>query len=179
MVDPEQYLELEVSFLDQSSIVKTGLTIYHLWKTRPGNKIQIPTLNACRLPAPQIKRPPAHPRFSEIEPPQAEAQAKSQSKNTSIDLRVVAPEEGLLNLPNRGKESPSDNFINLKPSWITNQVQLPEENTGFRPNPMTATQEQDNQVANSRFLTNEQTPGLGAISLPLNMSVQTTWSHIS
>ncbi|KAJ9088331.1 hypothetical protein DSO57_1024153 [Entomophthora muscae] len=83
-------------------------------------------------------------RFSGIEPPQAEAKSNSQSKNTNTDLGVMAPKEGLDNLPNGGKEILSINFMNLKSSQVTNQGPLPEENTGLKPVPMTKAQEKNN-----------------------------------
>ncbi|KAJ9067725.1 hypothetical protein DSO57_1036228, partial [Entomophthora muscae] len=86
------------------------------------------------------------------------SQAKSQSKNTNIDLSVVAPEEGLLNLPDGGKKSLSVNFMNLKFSQATNHVQLLEKNVGLRPAPMTQAQEQKTQVAFHEFSTNEKPP---------------------
>ncbi|KAJ9063899.1 hypothetical protein DSO57_1036192 [Entomophthora muscae] len=49
----------------------------------------------------------------------------------------------------------------------------------MRPNPMATTLEQDNQVANLRYLTNERTPGSGAILLPLKPSTQISQAHIS
>ncbi|KAJ9087351.1 hypothetical protein DSO57_1034248 [Entomophthora muscae] len=87
---------------------------------------------------------PACPRFPETEPLQAEAPAKSQSQNISAGLTIMMPKEELLKLPNEGRESSSVNFMNLKSSCVTNQIQLPKENTGFRPNPVTTAQNQEN-----------------------------------
>ncbi|KAJ9062500.1 hypothetical protein DSO57_1010072, partial [Entomophthora muscae] len=56
-------------------------------------------------------------RFLETESPQAEAPARSQSQNTSAGLTMVVPKEGLLKLPNEGRESSSVNFMNFKSSW--------------------------------------------------------------
>ncbi|KAJ9059176.1 hypothetical protein DSO57_1005099 [Entomophthora muscae] len=84
--------------------------------------------------------------FLGTEPPQAEAPAKSQSQNTSTGLTMVVPKEELLELPNEGRESSSVNFMNLKSSQVTNQIQLPKENTGFKPDPVTKAQNQENQV---------------------------------
>ncbi|KAJ9050187.1 hypothetical protein DSO57_1016688 [Entomophthora muscae] len=108
---------------------------------KPGNRIQPLTLNTCGLPALRIKGPPAHV-FLGLSSLQAEAQAKSYSKNTYIDLIVVAPKKGLLDLPNGSKESTSLNFMNLKSSQAINQVQLLEKNAGLRPAPMTQAQKQ-------------------------------------
>ncbi|KAJ9050057.1 hypothetical protein DSO57_1018058 [Entomophthora muscae] len=58
----------------------------------------------------------ACPRLLGTEPLQAEAPAKSQSKNTSAGLTMVVPKEELLELPNEGRESFSVNFMNLKSS---------------------------------------------------------------
>ncbi|KAJ9082756.1 hypothetical protein DSO57_1001822 [Entomophthora muscae] len=38
-----------------------------------------------------------------IDPLQAEAQDKSQRKNTNMELRVVVPKEGILDLPSGGE----------------------------------------------------------------------------
>ncbi|KAJ9087423.1 hypothetical protein DSO57_1033522 [Entomophthora muscae] len=62
------------------------------------------------------------PRFPETKPLQAEAPAKSQSQNTSAGLIKIVPEEKLLKLPNGGRESSSVNFMNLKSSWVNNQI---------------------------------------------------------
>ncbi|KAJ9088050.1 hypothetical protein DSO57_1026976 [Entomophthora muscae] len=78
---------------------------------------------------------PARPRFPETEPLQAEAPAKSQIQNTSKGWTMVVPKKEFLKFPNEGRESSSVNFMNLKPSQVTNQIQLPKENTGFRPDP--------------------------------------------
>ncbi|KAJ9050987.1 M-phase phosphoprotein 8 [Entomophthora muscae] len=100
----------------------------------------------------------AYPHFLETEPPQAEASTKFQSQNTRTSWAMVLPKEELLKLPNGGRESSSVNFIYLKSSWVTNQIQSPKEKTGFRPNPMTTAQNKENQVTNLDFPTNERTP---------------------
>ncbi|KAJ9090262.1 hypothetical protein DSO57_1004172 [Entomophthora muscae] len=101
---------------------------------------------------------PARPRFPETKPPQAEAPTKSRSQNTSAGLIMMVPKDELLKLPNGGRESSSVNFMNLKSSRVTNQIQLPKKNTGFRPNPVTIAQNQENQVTNLDILTNERNP---------------------
>ncbi|KAJ9062842.1 hypothetical protein DSO57_1006290 [Entomophthora muscae] len=105
-------------------------------------------------------------RFSDNKPPQAEAPSKSQSQNTSAGSTMVVPKEELLELPNGGREGASLNFMNLKSSQVTIQIQLPKENTGFGPNPVTTAQNKENQVTNLDILTNERTPCQGTI-LPL------------
>ncbi|KAJ9071367.1 hypothetical protein DSO57_1037637 [Entomophthora muscae] len=90
----------------------------------------------------------ACPHFLEAEPLQAEAPAKSQSQNTSASWAMVVPKKEILELPNGDRESSSMNFINLKSSWVTNQIQSSKENTGFRPDPVTTAQ---NQVTNWTF----------------------------
>ncbi|KAJ9049705.1 hypothetical protein DSO57_1021731 [Entomophthora muscae] len=117
--------------------------------------------------------------FSEIEPPQAKAPAKSQSQNTSAGSTMVVPKEELLELPNRGREVASVNFMNLKSSWVTNQIQLPKKNLGFGPNPMTTAQIQENQVTNLDVLTNERAPSQGAILPLLHPGLLATCPHFS
>ncbi|KAJ9081448.1 hypothetical protein DSO57_1014532 [Entomophthora muscae] len=99
-----------------------------------------------------------HPRFLGTESLQAEAPAKSQSKNTSTGLTMVMPEEELLKLPNEGRESSSVNFMNLKSSCVTNKIQLPKENTVFRPNPVTTAQNQENKVTDLDILPMREHP---------------------
>ncbi|KAJ9080633.1 hypothetical protein DSO57_1022906 [Entomophthora muscae] len=98
---------------------------------------------------------PARLHFPDIEPLKAEAPARSQRQNTSTGFIMMVPKEELLELPNRGRESCSVNFMNLKSSWVTNQIQLPKEKPGFGPNPVTTAQ---NQVTDLDVLTNERTP---------------------
>ncbi|KAJ9087922.1 hypothetical protein DSO57_1028261 [Entomophthora muscae] len=112
----------------------------------------------------------ACPCFPKVESPQAEA--------NNDCLKVEASQTKGIITPNGGNKIHTICFMGLKTTLVANQDVSPEESTGPGPNPMTATQEQDNQVANLRFLTNERNPGPGAISLPLNPSVQTTRPHI-
>ncbi|KAJ9078003.1 hypothetical protein DSO57_1011291 [Entomophthora muscae] len=90
-----------------------------------------------------MDREPVCPCFAEVKLPQAKAPAKSQSQNTSAGSTMVMPEEEPLKLPNGGREGASVNFMNLKSSWVTNQIQLPKENPGFGPNPVTTAQNQE------------------------------------
>ncbi|KAJ9086313.1 hypothetical protein DSO57_1005303 [Entomophthora muscae] len=69
--------------------------------------------------------------------------------------------------------------MSLKSTLVANQEPSPEEDTGLQHDPMTTTLEQDNQVANLRFLTNERTPGPSAILPPLNPSTQIPWDVTS
>ncbi|KAJ9087689.1 hypothetical protein DSO57_1030668 [Entomophthora muscae] len=73
--------------------------------------------------------------FPETELLQAEAPTKSQSQNTCTGVTMVVPKKELPKLPNKGRESSSVNFMNLKSSQVTNQIQSPKEKMGFRPNP--------------------------------------------
>ncbi|KAJ9069054.1 hypothetical protein DSO57_1022329 [Entomophthora muscae] len=101
---------------------------------------------------------PTHPRFFGIKPLQAEAPAKSQSQNTCTSSTMVVPKEEPLELPNGSRDDASVNFMSLKSFQVTNQTLLPKINPGFGPNPMTIAQNQENQVINLDFLTNERTP---------------------
>ncbi|KAJ9067299.1 hypothetical protein DSO57_1000880 [Entomophthora muscae] len=115
---------------------------------------------------------PARLCFFGIEPLQAEALAKPQSQNTSTSSTMVVPKEEPLKFPNGSRDDAYVNFMSLKPSQVTNQELTQERGTGLWPDPMTTTLEQDNQVAKSRFLTNEITPRQSAILLPLDLSTQ-------
>ncbi|KAJ9071790.1 hypothetical protein DSO57_1033549 [Entomophthora muscae] len=110
--------------------------------------------------------------FFGIKPLQAEAPAKPQSQNTSTSSTMVAPEEEPLKFPNGGRDDAYVNFMILKSSQVTNQEPTQERGTGPRPDPMTTTLEQDNQVAELGATTNERTPRPSAILLPLDPSTQ-------
>ncbi|KAJ9070213.1 M-phase phosphoprotein 8 [Entomophthora muscae] len=103
--------------------------------------------------------------FLGIKPLQAEAPVNSQSHNTDTSPTIVAPKEEPLKLPNEGRDGTYVSFMSLKSSQATNQEPTQERGTGPRPGPMTTMLKQDNQVAKSRFLTNERTSGLSAILL--------------
>ncbi|KAJ9065069.1 hypothetical protein DSO57_1023702 [Entomophthora muscae] len=75
-------------------------------------------------------------------------------------------------------ESSSVNFMNLKSSWITNQIQIPKENTGFRPNPVTTAQNQEKQVINLGISINERTPSQDAILPLLHSGLLATRPHV-
>ncbi|KAJ9058851.1 hypothetical protein DSO57_1008068 [Entomophthora muscae] len=70
---------------------------------------------------------------------------------------MVVPKKELLELPNEGRESFSVNFMNLNSSWVTNQIQLPKENTGFRPNPFVKNDNLD--APKSQNTESESNPG--------------------
>ncbi|KAJ9048440.1 hypothetical protein DSO57_1035057 [Entomophthora muscae] len=111
-------------------------------------------------------------RFSGIEPPQADTKNVGPCSETSQTKEIIAPNGRLITAPNRGTDLATISFMNLKSTPVTNQEPTQERGTGLRPAPMTMTLKQDNQVAKSRFLTNERTPGLSAILLPLNPITQ-------
>ncbi|KAJ9062900.1 hypothetical protein DSO57_1005702 [Entomophthora muscae] len=85
---------------------------------------------------------------------------------------IIAPNGGVIKAPNGGNKILTIRFMSLKSALVANKEPSPEEGTGLWPDPMTTTLEQDNQVANLRYLTNERTPCLGTILLPLNPSTQ-------
>ncbi|KAJ9081620.1 hypothetical protein DSO57_1012736 [Entomophthora muscae] len=117
--------------------------------------------------------------FPGVEPLQAEAMNNYPNGKASQTKGTIAPNEGIIKTPNRGNKIPIISFMSLKSTLVANQEPSLEEDMGLWPNPMTTTLEQDNQVANLRFLTNEKTSVLGAIFLPLNPSAQISWPHIS
>ncbi|KAJ9076683.1 hypothetical protein DSO57_1023884 [Entomophthora muscae] len=112
---------------------------------------------------------PVHPRFSRIEPPQAQAKPNFQNENTSKNLRATAPEEEPDNLPNRG---------GMKSIQVANQNPLPEENTGLSPILMTMTQEQKGRANLPESSTNEKSPSSDAISPLQNPSALATQLQI-
>ncbi|KAJ9082286.1 hypothetical protein DSO57_1006070 [Entomophthora muscae] len=83
-------------------------------------------------------------RFSEIKPPQAEAEPNSQNVNISKNLRATAPEEGLNNLPNGGRKIPTVNLMSMKSTLVINQDSSPDENAHLKPTLMTMAKEQKN-----------------------------------
>ncbi|KAJ9053175.1 hypothetical protein DSO57_1026846 [Entomophthora muscae] len=114
----------------------------------------------------------AHPRLSGIEPPQADTKNVGPCSETRQTKGIIAPNGRLITAPNGGTDLATISFMNLKSIPATNQEPTQERVTGPRPSPMTTTLKQDNQVAKSRFLTNEITPGLSAILLPLDPRIQ-------
>ncbi|KAJ9062604.1 hypothetical protein DSO57_1009156 [Entomophthora muscae] len=110
--------------------------------------------------------------FSGIEPPQAEAKNVGPCSETEQTKEIIAPNERPITAPNRGTEAATISFMNLKSIPVANQEPSPGRGTGPRPDPMTITLKQVNQVANLRFSTNERTPGPSAILLPLDPSTQ-------
>ncbi|KAJ9059465.1 hypothetical protein DSO57_1002042 [Entomophthora muscae] len=100
------------------------------------------------------------PRFPEVK--------LLQDKANNDGLNSEAKQNKGINAPNGGV---------IKSTLVANQEPSLEEGIGPQPNPMTTTIEQDNQVANSRSLTNERTPTLSAILPPLNPSTQIPWVH--
>ncbi|KAJ9065963.1 hypothetical protein DSO57_1014370 [Entomophthora muscae] len=93
--------------------------------------------------------------------------------------RIIAPNEGVFKAPNRGNKILTISFMRLKSTLVANQELSLEEGTGLWPVPMTTILEQDNQIANLKSLTNEITPGTGAILLPWNPSTQIPWARFS
>ncbi|KAJ9068974.1 hypothetical protein DSO57_1023184 [Entomophthora muscae] len=114
----------------------------------------------------------ACPRFPRVKPLQAEAKNDGVNGEATQTKGIIAPNGEVIKAPNGGNKIPTTSFMSLKSTLVASQEPFPEEGTGLRPDPMTTTLEQDNQVANSRFLTNERTPGPGAILPPLNLSTQ-------
>ncbi|KAJ9060399.1 hypothetical protein DSO57_1031310 [Entomophthora muscae] len=94
------------------------------------------------------------------------AEKKRQTKE------IIAPNGVLITAPNGGTDLETISFSNSKSTPATNQELTQERGTGPRPGFMTSTLKQDNQAAKLRFLTNERTPRLSAILLPLDPSTQ-------
>ncbi|KAJ9083726.1 hypothetical protein DSO57_1031817 [Entomophthora muscae] len=116
-------------------------------------------------------------RFPEVKPPQAEAKNDDPNDEASQTKGIITPNEGTIKAPNGGNKILTISFMSLKATPAANQESPPGEGTSPWPNPMTTTLEQDNQVANLRFLINKRTPGLSVILPPLNPSTQIPWTH--
>ncbi|KAJ9083932.1 hypothetical protein DSO57_1029492 [Entomophthora muscae] len=114
----------------------------------------------------------AHPRFSGIKPPQVDTKNVGPCSEKNQTKEVIAPNGRLITAPNGGTDLATISFMNLNSTPTTNQEPTQGRGTGLQPGPMTTTLEQDNQVAKLGVTTNERTPGLSAILLPLDPSPQ-------
>ncbi|KAJ9059173.1 hypothetical protein DSO57_1005096 [Entomophthora muscae] len=112
----------------------------------------------------------SHPRFSEIETPQADDKNVDPCSETGQTKEIIAPNGRPITALNRGTEAATISFMNLKSKPVANQELSPERDMDPRPDPMTTTLKQDNQVAKLRFLTNERTPRPSVILPPLDPS---------
>ncbi|KAJ9085634.1 hypothetical protein DSO57_1012006 [Entomophthora muscae] len=121
----------------------------------------------------------ACPHFSGIEPPEADAKNVGPCSKTGQTKEIISPNGRPIAATNRGTEVATISFMNLKSTPVANQELSPGRGMGLRPNPMTTTLKQVNQVANSRFLTNERTPGPSAILLHFDPSTQPPWACLS
>ncbi|KAJ9086117.1 hypothetical protein DSO57_1007520 [Entomophthora muscae] len=148
----------------------SGMTIFFPWKPRPKGGIQTLALILCGLAACILLR---------LNPPQAEAKDNFPKGKASQTKEIITSNVGAIKTPNGDDKIPTVCFIGLNTTLVANQDVSPEVSTGPWPNLMTTAQEQENQVTNLGFLTNERTPGPGAILLPLNPSILITWCHIS
>ncbi|KAJ9075318.1 hypothetical protein DSO57_1037266 [Entomophthora muscae] len=118
-------------------------------------------------------------RLSEIKPPQADTKNVGPCSETNQTKEIIAPNGRLITAPNGGTDLTTISFMNLKSTPATNQEPTQERGIGPQPGPMTTTLKQDNQIAKSRFLTNERTPRPGVILLPLDPSTQFPWPCLS
>ncbi|KAJ9066953.1 hypothetical protein DSO57_1004715 [Entomophthora muscae] len=117
--------------------------------------------------------------FPGVKPLQAEAKNDGLNGEASQTNRIIATKGEVIKVPNRGNKIPTISFMSLKSTLVANQEPSPETGTGPRPDLVTTTLEQDNQVVNSRFLTNGRTLSLSAILPPLNLSTQIPRAHLS
>ncbi|KAJ9060734.1 hypothetical protein DSO57_1027780 [Entomophthora muscae] len=115
----------------------------------------------------------------EVKSLQADTKNVGSYGKTGQTKKINAPNEGLIKAPNGGTKMTTISFMNLKSMLVANQEPSPEGGAGLQPNLMTTALEQDNQVANLRFLTNERTPSSSAIFPPLNLSTQFPRAHPS
>ncbi|KAJ9074114.1 hypothetical protein DSO57_1009441 [Entomophthora muscae] len=119
-----------------------------------------------------VDRRTALPRFSGISPLQADTKNVGPCNEKGQTKEIISLNGRLITAPNGGTEAATISFMNLKSTLVANQELSQERGLGLRPNPMTMTLKQYNQVAKLRFLTNERTPGPSAIFLPLDPSTQ-------
>ncbi|KAJ9060608.1 hypothetical protein DSO57_1029047, partial [Entomophthora muscae] len=108
--------------------------------------------------------------FLEAKPLQADAKNVVPNGEVSQTKGISAPNGGVIKFPNGGNKISTISFMSLKSTLVANQEPSTEGGTGLQIGPMTTTIEQDNQVANSRSLINEKTPGLGVILPHLNQN---------
>ncbi|KAJ9090512.1 hypothetical protein DSO57_1001483 [Entomophthora muscae] len=155
----------------------SGLTIFPLWKPGPGSRNQTLTLDPWA--ASPVDRRTSHPHFSGINPSQADTKNVGPCNETGQTKEIIAPNGRLITAPNGGTEAATISFMILKSTPVINQEPSQERGTGLRPNSMTMTLKQDNQIAKLRFLTNERTPRLSAILLSLDPSTQFPWACLS
>ncbi|KAJ9058799.1 hypothetical protein DSO57_1008609 [Entomophthora muscae] len=94
------------------------------------------------------------PRFSGIEPPQADAKRINPCIKKRQFKEIIAPNGRLITAPNGGTDLATISFMNLKSTPATNQEPTWERGTGPQPSPMTSTLKLDNQAAKLRFLAN-------------------------
>ncbi|KAJ9070708.1 hypothetical protein DSO57_1004939 [Entomophthora muscae] len=154
----------------------SGLTFFFPWKPRPKSGIQTPALILCGPPALRIDGPAAC-ILLRLNPPQAEAKDDFPKAKASQTKEIIVSNGRAITAPNGGTDLATISFMNLKSTPATNQELTQERGTGPWPGLMTTKLKQDNQVANSRILINERTPGSGAILLPLNLSTQISQAH--
>ncbi|KAJ9081975.1 hypothetical protein DSO57_1009196 [Entomophthora muscae] len=112
----------------------------------------------------------ACPCFLKLEPLQAEAKNDGLNGKASQTKGISVSNRGVIKVPNGVNEISIISFMSLKSTLVTNQELTQERGMGLWLSLMTTTLKQDNQVAKLIFLTNERTPGPGAILLPLNQS---------
>ncbi|KAJ9077447.1 hypothetical protein DSO57_1016751 [Entomophthora muscae] len=125
---------------------------------------------------PQAARPmdrrTARPYFSGVEPLQADTEDDGLSSETDQAKEIIALSGVPITTPNGGNQATTISFMSLKSTPATNQEPTQGRGTGLQPSPMTTTLEQDNQVSKLGVSTNERTPRLSAILLPLDPSTQ-------
>ncbi|KAJ9062317.1 hypothetical protein DSO57_1012108 [Entomophthora muscae] len=119
-----------------------------------------------------VDRRTARPCFYGIELPQADIKNFDPCSKTCQIKEIIAPNGRLITALNGGTDLATISFMNLKAILATNQEPTQERGIGPQPGPMTTTLKQYNQVAKSRFLTNERTPWARSILLLLDLSTQ-------
>ncbi|KAJ9086131.1 hypothetical protein DSO57_1007246 [Entomophthora muscae] len=126
-VSTAKYSMCDLAYITVLGLYKQGVRINNPPLENQAQKQDLnPNPDHLQAACPEDQRA-SHLHFSGFELLQAEVQIKSQSENTNMDVRAVTFKEELVSLPNRGKESLSVNFMNLKSSHITNQVPLPKK----------------------------------------------------
>ncbi|KAJ9083907.1 hypothetical protein DSO57_1029752 [Entomophthora muscae] len=96
-------------------------------------------------PEPGSPGPPglwtAHPHFSGVKPPQADAEDDGPSSETDQAKEIIAPNGVPITTPNGGAKVTTISFMSLKSTPATNQEPTQGKGTGLQPSPMTTTLE--------------------------------------
>ncbi|KAJ9065357.1 hypothetical protein DSO57_1020468 [Entomophthora muscae] len=167
-------------------LFKRGVLLYHWIYTYCTSFVRIDNFSPLELQAQEQESNPEpgfpqaagpedhetdHPHFPGIEPLRADVEEDNPPRKADQAEDSTALSEVPITTPNGGDPA-TIGLMSLKSSPATNQEPTQGRGTGPQLGPMTSTLKQDNQVAKLGAATNEKTPGLSAILLPLDPSPQ-------